>query len=339
MITRWFTSSLVLACALYASEGESICLRLPELMAAARIHQPGCPESLRIEYIPLPVAARGEVVVRVWHAAVNPVDWKLQIGGGLPYPATPGGDFSGQIAALGADVQGWRCGDRVAGIVDQRTRGGSYAEYLSVPVSDIVRVPDSVSMDAAAAFPTVAVAAWRYLVQGARIQAGERVLVHGGAGGVGSMLVQLAHRHGAEVIATASTSNHAYLSALGADQLIDYRTTRFEDVLSDLDVVIDTVGGDTLARSPAVLRDGGRLLTLVGQVPSALCGRIVCPPSPPWNVAEGLAGTLPLLASGQLKVHIDRRYPLRDVAAAQAYNQAGHTRGKVVIDLLPEPAP
>jgi NADPH:quinone reductase and related Zn-dependent oxidoreductases len=157
--------------------------------------------------------------------------------------------------------------------------------------------------------------------------------VHGGAGGVGSMAVQLAKARDAYVIATASARNHDYLRTLGADDVIDYRNVRFEDVVHDIDIVVDTVGGDTLARSPRVLREGGRLVTLVGQVPAALCvpGRVVCPATPPWDVQAGLNGVAPLIAAGRLGVHVDGLYPLDRIAQAQQHNRTGSTRGKVVV--------
>lgn len=304
-------------------------------MRAARIHAAGGPEALRVERVPIPVPAAGEVLVRVHYASVNPVDWKLQEAGRLPYPATPGGDFAGEVVAIGAGVEAFACGDPVAGIVNQRERAGSYAEYVVVPASEIVPKPEALSMAAAAAYPTVAVAAWRFLVDAAAVRSGERVLVHGGAGGVGSVAVQIAKARGAYVIATASARNHDYLREIGADETIDYRNTRFEEVVQGVDVVIDTVGGETLLRSERVLRDGGRLVTLVGSVPDALCtaGRIRCPATPPWNVRHGLQAVAPLIASGALRIHIDRSYPLEEVAAAQQHNRSGGTRGKVVIDM------
>jgi NADPH:quinone reductase-like Zn-dependent oxidoreductase len=304
-------------------------------MRAARIHAPGGPEALRVERVPVPVPAAGEVLVRIHHASVNPVDWKLQEAGRLPFPATPGGDFAGEVVAIGAGVEAFACGDPVAGIVSQRERAGSYAEYVVVPASEIVPKPEALSMAEAAAYPTVAVAAWRFLVDGAAVKSGERVLVHGGAGGVGSMAVQIAKARGAYVIATASARNHDYLRQIGADETIDYRSTRFEEVVLEVDIVVDTVGGETLTRSERVLRDGGRLVTLVGSVPAGICaaGRIVCPATPPWNVQRGLAAVAPLIESGALRVNIDRSYPLEAIAAAQQHNRSGTTRGKVVIDM------
>jgi NADPH:quinone reductase-like Zn-dependent oxidoreductase len=314
------------------------CPSTPETMRAARIHAAGGPEALRVESVPVPRPEAGELLVRVHYASINPVDWKLQEAGRLPFPATPGGDFAGEIVALGDGVTGYACGDRVAGIADPRGRGGSYAEYVAVPLDAVVPSPPAFSMAEAAAHPTVTIAAWRFMIAGADLQRGERVLIHGGAGGVGSMAVQIAKALGAYVIATASAANHDFLRELGADETIDYRSTRFEDVVRDVDVVVDTVGGDTLLRSEHVLRDGGRLVTLAGRLPPELCGRIVCPPTAPWDVQAGLAFAAPLIAAGRLRVHIERRYPLDAISDAQQHNRSGRTRGKIVVDLGAAPA-
>ncbi|HKS54369.1 MAG TPA: NADP-dependent oxidoreductase [Steroidobacteraceae bacterium] len=315
------------------SQGASVCGQAPASMRAARIHAAGGPEALRIESVPVPVPKAGEVLVRVHYASINPVDWKLQEAGRLPFPAIPGGDFSGEVIALGAGVTDFACGDQVAGVVNQRERSGSYAEYLTVPTSEIVRKPASFTMAEAAAYPTVAIAAWRYLIQAANVQSGERVLVHGGAGGTGSVIVQIAKARGAYVIATASAANHPYLRDIGADEVIDYRATRFEDVVRNVDLVVDTVGGETLLRSEQVLRDGGRLVTLVGSVPAQICarGRIVCPPTPPWEVKQGLEAVAPLIAAGKVRINIDRTYPLDAISEAQQHNRNGSPRGKVVV--------
>ena len=317
------------------SSAREVCHEPPTTMRAARIHAAGGPEALRIESIPVPVPAAGEVLVRVHFASVNPVDWKLQERGRLPFPATPGGDFSGEVIAVGAGVSDFACGDLVAGIVDQAQRAGSYAEYLTVPATEIVRKPEAFTMAEAAAYPTVAVAAWRYLIQAADVQRGERVLVQGGAGGTGSVIVQIAKARGAYVIATASASNHEYLKQIGADEVIDYRATRFEDVVRNVDVVVDTVGGDTLVRSEQVLRDGGRLVTLVGSVPAQICERrrVVCPATPPWDVKGGLDGVASLIAAGKVRINIEQTYPLDAIVKAQEHNRSGRTRGKVVVDM------
>jgi len=328
----------------WAAGTTSACGKAPGSMRAARVHAAGGPEALRIEKVPVPAPAAGEVLVRVHFASINPIDWKLQKAGRLPLPAIPGADFAGEVIGLGAGVTDFACGDLVAGVVNQRERGGSYAEYLTTPVTEIVRKPANFTLAEAAAYPTVAVAAWRYVVLAAAVKPGERVLVHGGAGGSGSLVVQTAKAKGAYVIATASARNHEYLRQIGADETIDYRTTRFEDVVRNVDVVIDTVGGDTLSRSVQVLRDGGRLVTLVGSVPAHIgsvppevCalgrGRIVCPTTPPWDVKQGLEGIEPLVVAGKLRINIERTYPLDAIAEAQQHNIGGHTRGKVAVDM------
>jgi NADPH:quinone reductase-like Zn-dependent oxidoreductase len=318
----------------FAMAAPLACGPVPTQMRAAVAMKSGGPEVLELRQVATPVPGPDELLVRVHFASVNPVDWKLQERGALPYPAIPGGDFSGEVVAAGERVRGYACGALVAGIADPRGRGGSYAEYVVVKPDAVVAKPASYSLAEAAAYPTVAIAAWRYLVASADLQPGETVLVHGGAGGVGSMLVQMAKARGAHVIATASARNHDYLRGLGADQVIDYTTTRFEDAVRDVDVVVDTVGGETLARSPAVLRDGGRLVTLVGTVPPALCAaRIRCPAAAGWNVQAGLAHAAPLIADGRLKLNIERSYPLEQAAAAQSHSRTGRTRGKLVIDM------
>jgi NADPH:quinone reductase-like Zn-dependent oxidoreductase len=326
---------LVFLTFVFPAHASGVCAKAPTSMRAARIHAAGGPEALRIESVPVPVPAAGEVLVRVHYASINPVDWKLQERGRLPFPAIPGGDFSGEVVALGSGVTDFACGDLVAGIVDQAERSGSYAEYLTVSATEIVRKPAAFTLAEAAAYPTVAVAAWRYLIQAANVQRGERVLVQGGAGGTGSVIVQIAKARGAHVIATASAGNHEYLKQIGADEVIDYRARRFEDVVRNVDVVVDTVGGDTLLRSEQVLRDGGRLVTLVGSVPAQICDRrrVVCPVTPPWDVKGGLDAVAPLIAAGKVRINIDQTYPLAAIAQAQEHNRSGRTRGKVVVDM------
>lgn len=315
------------------------CPVLPDSMKAAVIDAAGGPEALKTQVRALPRAAAGEVLVQVRYASVNPVDWKLQKGGGLPYPAVPGGDFSGDVVAVGIGVDNFKCGDAVAGIVDQRERQGSYAEYVAVATSQIIAKPRAFSYREAAAYPTAAVAAYRYLIASGRVRSNENVLVQGGAGGVGSMVVQIAKAQGARVYATASTRNQAYLERIGVDVPIDYTRQRFEEVAANADLVVDTVGGETLTRSAAMLKSGGRIVSMAGRVPSDLCMSrpLACPSAAPWDVNAGLAWVNPLIANGQLKVNIDAVFPLDRAADAQRYNMEGHTRGKVIIEMPGSP--
>ena len=322
--------SLLLLVAPLASACEA---GLPATMDAIVIREAGGPEKLALETRPVPQPGPGEVLVRVEYASVNPVDWKLQQWGRLPFPAVPGADLSGEIVSLGEGVTGWDCGDAVIAAVDQVAGQGSYAEYVPVALASMVRKPDSLTHAQAAGLPTTAIAAWRYLATAAALKAGERVLIQGGAGGVGSMALQLAKAKGAYVYATASARNADYLRGLGADVAIDYRAQRFEDVARDVDVVFDTVGGETLERSAAVLRDGGRLVSAAGRT-EAFCadGRIACPPTPDWN-AQDLLPMLELVERGALAVHVEREWPLARAADAQRESIAGHARGKFVLDV------
>jgi NADPH:quinone reductase-like Zn-dependent oxidoreductase len=319
--------------AVFANDGA--CPVLPATMQAAVIHAAGGPEALKTEARSLPRVADGEVIVQVRYASVNPVDWKLQMAGRLPYPAVPGGDFSGDIVAVGAGVEGFKCGDAVAGIVDQAARQGSYAEYVAVPASQIIAKPQAYSYQEAAAYPTVAVAAYRYLIAAGQVKKGESVLVQGGAGGVGSMVVQIAKAQGARVYATASTRNQDYLKQIGVDVPIDYTRQQFEEFAAEADLIVDTVGGDTLARSAASVKSGGRVVSLAGRVAADVCasGRIICPPTAPWDVTAGLAWVDPLIAKQQLKINIDAVFPLDRAADAQQFNMTGRTRGKVIIEM------
>ncbi len=311
------------------------CSLVPAAMRAARVHVRDSNRVLRIDTVPVPAPKAGQVLVRVHAASVNPVDWKLQDSGELAPLSIPGGDFAGEVVAVGPGVQAFRCGDLVAGTVDQVAQGGSYAEYVVAPTDAIVPKPAAYSMQDAAAYPTVAIAAWRFLIAGANVQRGERVLVHGASGGVGSMVVQMAKARGAFVIGSASGRNHDYLRQLGADSVIDYTSTPFESVVQGVDVVVDAVGGETLARSYGVLRPGGRLVSSAGAVDAVRCAAagILCPARASWDVARGLAHAARLIDVGALRVYVDSVYPLSDVQAAQQHSRSGRTRGKVVISM------
>ncbi len=317
---------------------------LPDTMRAVVLRDYGGADKLQLETVARPDAAAGELLIEVRAASINPIDWKLREGLAkdwwpLQFPAILGRDVSGVVVDIGDGVQGWDCGTPVAAYLERapaagRPLPGGYAQYVAVDARDVVRKPAAISFEQAAAFPLVAVTAWAAVVDTGKLQPGERVLVHGGAGGVGSMAVQIAKARGAHVITTASAGNHDFVRSLGADEAIDYRAVKFEEVVKDVDLVIDTVGGDTLKRSPAVLRDGGRLVSIAGG-PPAECrsGRIQCPPDE-GDVDGGviaLAGIVQLIEAGQLTINVDAVYPLEQAAAAQEKNREGHTRGKIVL--------
>ena len=309
-------------------------------MKAVRIHEYGGPEVLRYEEAPRPVAGAGEVLIRVHAAGVNPVDWKVRAGFAkdrLKYkmPFIPGWDLSGVVEAVGPGVSRLGAGDEVYSRPDI-ARDGSYAEYIVVRESEVARKPQSIDHVHAAAVPLAALTAWQALFDGAKLSAGQTVLIHGAAGGVGSFAVQFAKIKGARVIGTASKKNHEYLRSLGADETIDYNTTRFEDVVQNVDVVLDTITGETADRSYPVIKKGGVYVS------------ILMPPSQEKAAAHGvravhtfvqangeqLSEIAKLVDSGKLKIPIEKVFPLAEARAAQELNAQGHTRGKIVLRVI-----
>lgn len=239
-------------------------------MRAVRIHRYGGPDVIRLEETARPEPGPDEVLVRVLAAGVNPVDWKTREGRGAArrwsgerFPVVLGWDLSGTVEAVGRSVTTVRPGDEVFGLVRFPEPAGCYAEYAAVPADQVVVKPAALDHAHAAALPLVALTAWQALFDTARLTAGETVLVHAAAGGVGHVAVQLAKWKGATVIATASESKHDLVRSLGADEVVDYRGTPFEKVATGVDVVLDPVGGDTLERSLEVVREGGRVVSLV----------------------------------------------------------------------------
>jgi NADPH:quinone reductase-like Zn-dependent oxidoreductase len=284
------------------------------------------------------------MLVRVHAAAVNPIDWRIRSSGrrlsGQPGPYVPGFDLSGVVVSTGPQVSRFRPGDEIFAMLDLR-RGGAYAEYAIVGESEAASKPASVSFLQAAAVPLVALTAWQALFDTADLQPGQTVLIHGGAGGVGSMAVQLAKWKKATVIATASAGNHEFLRSIGADRVIDYRTERFEQLVSDVDVVLDTVGGDTQTRSFQVLRRGGVLVSIVGPPSQQLAEQsgvrvasiLVRPDS------RQLAQIAELIDAGQIKPVVTYVFPLSQAAAAHQQSETRHTRGKIVLEIVPDTSP
>ncbi|MEU3060825.1 NADP-dependent oxidoreductase [Streptomyces subrutilus] len=304
-------------------------------MRAVVVSQWGGPEVLVEREVGRPEPGMGEVLVRVRAAGVNPVDWKTRESGGLiawgPVPAV-GWDVSGTVEAVGPGVTLHRVGDEVYGMPRFPQQAGAYAEYVAAPARHFARKPASLDHVRAAALPLAALTAWQSLVDTAGVTAGQRVLVHAAAGGVGHLAVQIAKARGAYVIGTASAAKHDLLRALGADELVDYRTTAFEDVVSDVDVVLDAVGGDLARRSLKVLKPGGHLVTLPG--PDGLpadAGDVHAV----WLLVEpdlkGLEEIAALVDRGLLKPLVDTVLPLEQAAKAHEIGELGRTTGKIVL--------
>ncbi|MGW0393110.1 NADP-dependent oxidoreductase [Streptomyces sp. NPDC003042] len=307
-------------------------------MRAVVVSQWGGPEVLVETRIERPEPAMGEILVRVHAAGVNPVDWKTRASGALipwgPVPAV-GWDVSGTVEAVGPGVTLYQPGDEVYGMPRFPAQAGGYAEFVTAPARHFARKPAAVDHVQAAALPLAALTAWQALTDTASLRPGQRVLVHAAAGGVGHFAVQIAKALGAYVIGTASAAKHDLLRSLGADEMIDYRTTVFEDVLSEVDVVIDAIGGEYAERSLRVLRPGGHLITLNGpdQVPADAEGLRTG-----WMLVEpdyrGLREIAALVDAGKLRPVIDTVLPLEQAAKAHEIGELGRTTGKIVLTVV-----
>jgi NADPH:quinone reductase-like Zn-dependent oxidoreductase len=307
-------------------------------MKRIRQYEFGGPEVLRLEDVPDPEPIPTEVRVRVHAAGVNPVDFKTRRRPGFlgQPPFTVGWDVAGVVDRLGRGVTRFAAGDRVLGMPWFPREAGAYAEYVTAPSRQFVRVPDGLSMVEAAALPLAGLTAWQILVDTADVQPGQRVLVHAAAGGVGHLAVQIAKARGAYVIGTARPANHETLAKLGADQLIDYRTTRFEDVARDLDLVVDLIGGETSLRSLSVLRRGGLLVSVPSGATGDLQGEAAARGVRTTGFLVepdqvGLDGLVRLISSGQLRVLVSRQFPLAEAAAAHQAAEHDHSLGKIAL--------
>ncbi len=300
-------------------------------MQAIRAHDYGAPEQLKLESAPVPQPGAGEVRVRMLRAGVNPVDWKVRSGmlrAFMPvtFPWTPGLDGAGIVDAVGEGVGALAQGQAVFGMVN-----GGYAEYAVTGAGDLALKPDELSFDEAASVPLGVLSAWA-MVEAADPQPGQRVLIHGGAGGVGLYVVQLVKARGAEVVTTTSAANAQYVGSLGADQVIDYKAQPFERVTGQVDAVLDTVGGDVIDRSWSLLRPGGILITIAGMISSEQADTHgVRAKSVSRAPSAALGAVAPLLASGALRPQVGRVFPLAQAAEAQRVSEKGHGRGRILL--------
>lgn len=309
-------------------------------MKAVRIHAYGSSDVLSYENAPRPIPGEGEVLIRTHATSVNPFDCALHDGYMAAYfnhtlPLILGTDVSGVIEEAGPGVTTFTPGEEVytrAGVM----RDGAYAEYVLAPAADVAVKPQSLDHIHSAALPHVALTAWQALFELAKLEKGQTVLIHGAAGGVGHMAAQLAKLHGANVIGTAS-ENIDLLESLGVDQAINYATTPFEEVAHDVDVVLDTIGGDTQQRSWAVLKPGGILVSTV-QPPSEETAvergvrQAMVSSSPP--IAETLTEIARMVDSGQIRPVVSYVFPLQEVRKAHELIENKHSRGKIVLQVV-----
>jgi NADPH:quinone reductase-like Zn-dependent oxidoreductase len=308
-----------------------------ENMKAVRIHKYGGPEVLIFEDAPRPEPGSAEVLIRVRAAGVNPVDWKIRAGylkdiRPYTFPLILGWDVSGVVQATGPGASKFKIGDEVYSRPDS-ARNGAYAEYIAVKEFEVAFKPRSIDHVHAGAIPLACLTAWQAIFDTAGLRAGQKILIHAAAGGVGSFAVQLAKWKGAYVFGTASGRNQSLLRELGADEPIDYENTRFEDLVHDVDVVFDTIGGDTQERSWNVLKKGGFLVSLVAPPSAEEAAKngvrqafIFMTP----NGAE-LTEIARIVDSGKLKPVVETVLPLPDARRAHELSQTGHTRGKIVL--------
>lgn len=310
-------------------------------MKAVRIHQYGGPEVLFFEEIQRPTPGPGELLIKVRAAAVNPGDWKVREGYLKEYfplslPATIGADFSGTVEATGSGVTKFKRGDEVYSSNLDLSKGGAYAEYTLANESEVALKPKSVDHVHAAGVPVAAQTAWQALFDTAKLRAGQKVLIHAAAGGVGIFAVQFAKAKGAYVIGTASGKNQAFLRELGVDEAIDYEKTRFEDVAHDVDVVLDTIGGEVQERSWKVLKKGGSLVSVVGPPnaeQAAKYGVRALFYVLSHNSSADLVEIAGLVDSGRVKTVIDTVLPLAEARRAHELSAQGHARGKIVLEV------
>ncbi len=309
-------------------------------MKAVNIYKYGGPDVLVYEDAPRPHPGEGEVLVRVHAAGINPVDWKIREGHlkemlKHTFPLVLGWDVSGVVEVLGPGVKRFKVGDEIFSRPDI-SRDGAYAEYIVIRESEMALKPKTLDHIHAAALPLAGLTAWQTLFDAGGLSAGQRVLIHGAAGGVGHLAVQLAKWKGAHVIGTASEKNHDFLRKLGVDQVIVYQTVRFEEAVQPVDVVLDTMGGEVQTRSWKVLRRGGILVS------------IASPPSAEDAAAHGarqafvftqpnaaqLVEIAQLADEEKLKAIVETILPLSDATRGQELSQRAHTRGKIVLRVV-----
>jgi NADPH:quinone reductase-like Zn-dependent oxidoreductase len=308
-------------------------------MRAIRQERFGGPEVLELVEVERPEPIPTEVLVRVHAAGVNPVDWKTRAGRGMlrALPMTVGWDVSGVVEEVGGGVTRFAPGDEVFGMPWFPRQAAAYAEYVTAPSRQFARKPARLGHLEAGGLPLAGLTAWQILVDTARVEPGQRVLVTAAGGGVGHLTVQIAKARGAYVIATASSAKHDFLRELGADEVIDYHREDLEATVADLDLAVDLIGGEGSLRWLPALRPGGLLVPVTGGGPAiaaaaaargARAASLLVEPD-----ARGLESLAALVDAGRLRVEIDTALPLAEAAKAHEISQAGHARGKIVLEV------
>lgn len=313
-------------------------------MKAIILKEAGGTENFVITEMPVPVPQKGEVLVKVAAISVNPVDIKTRKGLALydklksDPPIILGWDIAGEVVGVGEDVTSLEEGDEVFGMVNFPGHGKAYAEYVVAQANHLAEIPELISTQEAVAGTLAALTAWQVLVDEAKVQTGEKVLIHAAAGGVGHFAVQIAKYLGAYVIGTASDANYDFVKELGADEFIDYTQGSFEDAVKDVDVVFDIVGGTNPLRSLNVLKEGGRLVAIAGGITDevkqiANSKKINAWPYLVHSNGDDMEQIAELLEAGTIKSCIFKEYAFEDMAEAHKQSETGKTRGKIVVVL------
>lgn len=308
-------------------------------MKAIRIHEFGGPEVLKYEEVSEPQPGPGEIRIRVIAAGVNPMDWKIRKGlvGKLPLPMIMGLDVAGVVDALGQGGVFFQLEEEV--FAKASMGDGGYAEYTVVNSTQVARKPGSRGFIESAAIPTAGLAAWQALFDIAGLEKGQSVLIHGAAGGVGTFAVQFARWKGAFVVATASGTNIEFLKSIGANVVINYTNQRFEDIVCNMDVVLDTVGGDTFERSWGVLKPGGFLVSTVASIPEGSAEEHGVRAQTLITRADGkeLAQIAEVIDEIKVKPVVTTILPLSDAQKAHEMSESRHMRGKIVLLIGEDP--
>lgn len=302
-------------------------------MKAIVVEEFGPVEELKLKEVNKPKIGKNQLLVENYAFSINPVEWKMREGNmGGDLPMILGGDLAGVVSEVGSEVTNFNKGDKVFAKADN-----SYAEFVAVEASVVARIPEGISFNEAAAVPLTGQTAWEALVERGQLKEGEKVLIHAGAGGVGSMAIQIAKHFGAYVASTASKDNEDFLLSLGVNQFIDYQNEDFEQISNDFDIVLDSIGGETQEKSFSVLKKGGRLVSLLEEPDEEKLKEyevegIQFLMNPSGERLEKLAD---LMANEELVPTLSKTYSFTetDVQRAHELNETGHTRGKIIVSI------
>ncbi|MBI3443065.1 NADP-dependent oxidoreductase [Candidatus Woesebacteria bacterium] len=308
-------------------------------MKAAQINKYGGSDVVEInQNAPKPVVSAGKILVKVHAAGVNPFDWKVREGYmqkmiSLKFPSTLGGDFSGVVAEVGEGVSDFKTGDEVYGQSYVFGGGGTFAEFVLADPKNIAIKPKKLSRVEAGALPLAGISAYQALVDHINLSKGQKLLIHGGAGGIGSIAIQIAKHMGAYVVTTVSADDKQFAKESGADEMIDYKNQKFEDLLHAYDAVFDTVGGETYKRSFKVLKKNGVIVSMLEQPNQELMQKygVKALAQGTKVTNEHLAKLADLVDNGIIIVHVDKTFILDQAGEALEYLKTGHPRGKVVL--------